>query len=93
MPELTDAQLDQLIKDIGLTRPRGGSERKPIAHATYRGARQHRYRKEPLCEPCRLAENAYQNERYAQRTAAPKRYLTEEEWQARVAARRDGGAS
>jgi hypothetical protein len=63
MADLTDAQLEQLIKDIGLKRPRGGSERKPIAHGTFKGARQHRYRKEPLCEPCRLAENAYQNER------------------------------
>jgi hypothetical protein len=77
--ELTDAQLDQLIKDIGLKRPRGGSQRKPIAHGTYRGARQHRYRKEPLCEQCRLAENAYQNQRYADR----QQYLTEEQWQAR----------
>jgi hypothetical protein len=86
VPELTDAELDQLIKDIGLKR-RDGSERKPIAHGTYRGARQHRYRKEPLCEPCRLAENAYQNERYAQRKQE-QGYLTEEEWQAR----RNGGA-
>lgn len=64
---LTDAELDQLIKDIGLKRPRGGSARKPIAHGTYRGARQHYYRKEQLCEPCRLAENAYQQARYAAR--------------------------
>jgi hypothetical protein len=96
MPELTDAQLTQLIKDIGLKRPRG-SERKPIAHGEFKGARQHRYRGEALCEPCRLAENAYQNERNARglrKKAAPKptQYLTEEEWQARVAARRNGGA-
>lgn len=97
---LTDAELDQLIKDIGLKKPRGGSERKPIAHGTFKGARQHRYRQEPLCEPCRLAENAYQNERNAaglrkRKKAAPKpkQYLTEEEWQARVVAGRDGGAS
>ncbi|MFD3835343.1 hypothetical protein ACFWWC_03675 [Streptomyces sp. NPDC058642] len=63
MPDLSDAQLDQLITDIGLKRPRGGSTRKPIAHGTFRGARQHRYRKEPLCGLCHLAENAYQNER------------------------------
>ena len=63
MADLTDAELDQLIKDIGLKRPRGGSARKPIAHGTFRGARQHRYRKEPLCQPCRDAENAYQRER------------------------------
>ncbi|HZF92029.1 hypothetical protein [Streptomyces sp.] len=87
MPELTDAELDQLIKDIGLKRPRGGSQRKPIAHGTYRGARQHRYRKEPLCEPCRLAENAYTKERYAERKKA-EGYLTEEQWQGR----QNGGA-
>ncbi|KAF2774673.1 hypothetical protein [Streptomyces sp. OM5714] len=88
MPEPTDAELDQLIKAIGLKRPRGGSERKPIAHGTYRGARQHYYRKEPLCEPCRLAHNAYQNERYRVRAQA-KGYLTEEQWQAR----QNGGAA
>lgn len=98
MPELTDAELDQLIKDIGLRKPRGGSQRKQIAHGTFKGARQHRYRKEPLCEPCRLAENAYQNQRNAlkpRKKAAPtpQQYLTEGEWQARVAARRNGGTS
>lgn len=82
MPDLTDAELDQLIKAIGLKRPRG-SQRKPIAHGTYRGARQHRYRKEPLCEPCRIAENTYQNDRYAKRRV----HLTEAEWQAKQAAR------
>lgn len=97
MPELTDAQLDQLIKDIGLKKPRGGSQRKPIDHGTFKGARQHRYRKEPLCEPCRLEENAYQNDRNARglrkkAASKPKQYLTEEEWQARQAGRRNGGA-
>lgn len=86
MADLTDTELDQLIEAIGLKRPRrGGSKRKPIAHGTYRGSRQHRYRKEPLCEPCRLAENAYQQERDAKgprRKATPTQYLTEEEWQA-----------
>lgn len=76
---LTDAELEAQIKAIGLKRPRGGSERKPIAHGTYRGARQHRYRKEQLCDPCRLAENAYQNDQYSARKA----HLTEAEWQAR----------
>ncbi|MFD4258175.1 hypothetical protein ACFWR9_11230 [Streptomyces sp. NPDC058534] len=94
---LTDAELDQLMTDIGLKRPRGGSERKPIAHGTYRGSRQHRYRKEPLCQPCRDAENAYQREHAARQprksAPKPKQYLTEEEWQARVAARRNGGES
>ncbi|MGW2550646.1 hypothetical protein [Streptomyces sp. NPDC001635] len=66
MPDLTDTQLDQLIKDIGLKRPRAGSARKPITHGTYRGARQHYYRKEQLCEPCRQAERDYQNARYAE---------------------------
>lgn len=95
MADLTDAELDQLIKDIGLKRPRGGSSRKPITHGTFRGARQHRYRKEPLCQPCRDAENAYQREQSAgkpRKKAAPKpkQYLTEEEWQARITARQDG---
>lgn len=67
---LTDSQLDDLIAAIGLKRPPGGSQRKPIAHGTYRGARQHRYRKEPLCEPCRLADLAYQRQRYAIRRGA-----------------------
>ncbi|MEU2062872.1 hypothetical protein [Streptomyces sp. NPDC013455] len=66
MADLTDAELDQLIKAIGLKLPRGGSLRKPIAHGTYRGARQHYYRKEPLCQPCRQAERDYQNARYAE---------------------------
>lgn len=34
---------------------------KPIAHGTYRGARQHYYRKEPLCADCRQADRDYQN--------------------------------
>ncbi|MGW6598471.1 hypothetical protein [Streptomyces sp. NPDC055036] len=88
MPDLTDAQLDDLIKAIGLRKPRGGSQRKPIAHGTFRGARQHRYRKESLCQPCRDAENAYQREQAAgkpRRKSAPKpkQYLTEEQWQAK----------
>lgn len=74
MPDLTDAELDQLIKDIGLKLPRGGSLRKPIAHGTYRGSRQHYYRREPLCEACRKAEREYQNARYAagKRQYSPK---------------------
>ncbi|MFJ1995269.1 hypothetical protein [Streptomyces asiaticus] len=87
MPELTDAQLDQLIADIGLKRPRGGSQRKPIAHGTYKGARQHYYRREPLCDDCRQAERDYRNKLRHGRSG----YLTEEEWQARQAAR-NGGA-
>ncbi|MBA4865965.1 hypothetical protein H1V43_32400 [Streptomyces sp. PSKA54] len=67
MPELTDAQLDQLIKDIGLKRPRGGSQRKPIAHGTYNGYRQHVYRKEQACAECMEANRLYLRERYAKR--------------------------
>lgn len=70
MPELTDAELDQLIDAIGLRRSRRGSQLKPIAHGTYKGARQHYYRKEPLCEPCRQAQNTYQNEQYRRRKQA-----------------------
>lgn len=46
MADLTDAELNQLIKAIGLKQPRGGSERKPIAHGTYRGARQEQARRD-----------------------------------------------
>jgi Zn-dependent M32 family carboxypeptidase len=94
VPDLTDAQLDQLITDIGLKRPRGGSPRKPTAHGELRGARQHRYRKEPLCEACHRAEAAYQRDKYKasgkprrRKKAAQAQYLTEEQWQAKVAAR------
>ncbi|GAQ52114.1 hypothetical protein [Streptomyces acidiscabies] len=87
MADLTDAQLDDLIKAIGLKRPRGGSQRKPIAHGTFRGARQHRYREEPLCQ--RERSGGKPRKKAAPK---PKQYLTEEEWQARVAARRNGGA-
>lgn len=98
MPDLTDEQLDQLIVDIGLNRPRGGSKYKPIAHGTLAGAKQHRYRKEPVCEPCRGAERDYQRERYGVRRASEvpdgqpsPLFLTEEQWQERVAARKAGG--
>ncbi|SFK74903.1 hypothetical protein [Streptomyces pini] len=92
MAELTDAQLDELMEAIGLTPPknRGGSKRKPIAHGTYRGARQHYYRREPLCEECRDAERAYQAERKTKQRHGRTGYLTEEEWQARRDAK--GGA-
>lgn len=121
MPELTDAQLDELIAAIGLTEPKPQRElkpcgtpaayarhlklreepcdacraantdakrrgstptprlRKPIDHGTPKGAKQHRYRREPLCPACREA----QRDRYH----AGKTYLTEEEWQARRAAK------
>jgi hypothetical protein len=137
MPELTDAQLGELITAIGLTEKRGRTpapcgtasaytrhvkrgepideacrqanteakrtkgtptpaRRKPIAHGTPRGAKQHRYRGEPLCDPCHRAEADYQREwtgaKPRTRKAPEQRtYLTEEEWQARVAARRNGG--
>lgn len=60
---LTDTELKHLMKAIGLRRPRGGSQRKPIAHGTYRGVSQHYYQKTPVCPPCRAAERAYQSER------------------------------
>ena len=34
---------------------------KPIAHGTYRGAAQHRRRKEKPCERCHQAERDYRN--------------------------------
>ncbi|SMF86416.1 hypothetical protein [Streptomyces sp. Amel2xC10] len=67
MPDLSDAELDQLIKDIGLKRPRGGSQRKPISHGTFKGAQQHRYRNEPMCEPCHEAWLAYWRAQNAKR--------------------------
>jgi hypothetical protein len=67
---LTDSQLDDLMKAIGLKRGPGGSQLKPIAHGTSKGAKQHRYRKEPLCQPCRLADLADQRQRYAARRGA-----------------------
>jgi hypothetical protein len=67
---LTDDQLNALIQAIGLKRPPGGSQRKPIAHGTPNGAKQHRYRKETLCQPCRVAEAADQRARYAARKGA-----------------------
>jgi len=73
--------------------------RKPIAHGEFRGARQHRYRGEELCEACHKAEADYQRERAA-KSGSPRKagkpkpqvYLTEAEWQARRAARQSGGA-
>lgn len=93
MPDLTDAQLDELMAAIGLTppKPRGGSKRKPIAHGEFRGARQHRYRGEAPCEACRDAERAYQNDRKTKQRHGRTGYLTEAEWQAKQAAK--GGAA
>ncbi|MCB5168045.1 hypothetical protein LG634_24860 [Streptomyces bambusae] len=68
---LTDPQLDDLIKAIGLKKPSGG-QRKPIAHGTVNGAKQHRWRKEPLCYPCRIAEAAGQRDRAAARKGVTK---------------------
>ncbi|MFD9721054.1 hypothetical protein [Streptomyces sp. NPDC059076] len=54
---LSDTELDDLIVALRLGQPRpGGSKLKPIAHGTYAGSKQHRYRDEPLCDPCRDAE-------------------------------------
>lgn len=39
-----------------------GRKRKPIRHGTYAGARAHRDRGIPLCEPCREAEREHQRE-------------------------------
>lgn len=69
---LTDAELDGLMKAIGLKRGRGGSQLKPITHGTSKGAKQHRYRRELLCEPCRLADLADQRRRYAARREAAR---------------------
>jgi hypothetical protein len=71
---------------------------KPIAHGTLKGYKQHRYRQEDACAACKAAVAAYQRDRSALAKGAPtgedgrpKHYLTEEEWQARQAGRRNGG--
>lgn len=103
MPDLTDAQLDELIVAIGLDRPRVGRPRKPIAHGTLAGYKQHRYRGETACDDCKRGMAEYTRERATARdgverkprakaTPKPMQYLTEEEWQARQAARQTGGA-
>ena len=100
---MTDAQLDQLITDLGLTQPRGGSQRKPIKHGTLAGYKQHRYRGEDACDDCKAGLAEYTRERATARDGIerkprkkavpkPRVYLTEEEWQARQAARQMGGA-
>jgi hypothetical protein len=102
MPDLTDTQLDQLIVAIGLKRNSGGRKRKPINHGTLAGYQQHRYRGETACDKCKAGLAEYARERATARDgierkprakAAPRpmQYLTEEEWQARVAARQNGG--
>jgi hypothetical protein len=96
MPDLTEDQLDQLIQDLGLKNPRGGAPRKPIAHGELRGAKQHRRRGEKPCDRRKPAEAAYQRNRHRARyhpewldtDDEPRAYLTEEEWQEIVAARR-----
>ena len=103
MPDLTDAQLDQLITDLGLDRPRVGRPRKPIAHGKLSGYKQHRYRGEDACADCKRGMADYQRERATARDGIERKprgkpepqpavYLTEEEWQARQAARQTGGA-
>lgn len=52
----------QLLVMLGLAGA-ASTYRKPIDHGTYRGAKQHYYRREPMCERCRKAERAYQSER------------------------------
>lgn len=77
-----------------MTGPRSAT---PIEHGTLNGARKHRYRRVPLCNPCRAEERKYQRERAAirRKSRAEERaeqglptYLTEDQWQARVAARK-----
>lgn len=67
-----------------------------IEHGTLNGARKEARRRLPICDACRVPMRAYQAERARarRRTAAEERaerglpnYLTEDEWQAHVAAR------
>lgn len=53
MPELTDAQLDQLIKDIGLTEPRHGQVIAPCG--TQSAYTRHVKKGEPIDDACRKA--------------------------------------
>jgi hypothetical protein len=114
VPDLTDAQLDDLMAAIGLTKRRSGpppsapcgtataysrhlrygeepcqpcrdanaaksreehargavrTDLPPIKHGTPQGARQHWYRKVPICEPCRQAFNTDQTRRRRERAA------------------------
>ena len=71
--------------------------RTPIDHGTLNGARKERRRGIPLCGPCREKEREYGRERAAARrkSLAEERaeqglpnHLTEDQWQARVAARK-----
>lgn len=96
MPDLTDAELDKLIKNIGL-KNRGGRPRQPIHHGELRGAKQHRYRGEKPCDACQRAEAKYQRDRHRARyhpdwtdpdTDEQRTYWTEEEWQQILAARK-----
>ena len=100
---MTDAQLDQLIVAIGLDRPHVGRPRKPIAHGTLAGYKQHKYRGETACNDCKRGMAEYTRERATardgiermprrKREPQPAVYLTEEEWQARQAALQMGGA-
>ncbi|MFJ8153883.1 hypothetical protein [Streptomyces sp. NPDC094468] len=84
---LTDAELDQLLDDIGLTAAGEPTEPDGIAHGSERGAREHRARGERVCPACHQAErDGYNRRRYGQTG-----YLTEEEWQARQVDRQSGG--
>lgn len=48
----------------------------PIKHGTTAGARAHKVRKIPLCEPCRIARNDYERKRHE---AARRRKEAEKE--------------
>ncbi|MFH8792253.1 hypothetical protein [Streptomyces sp. NPDC017941] len=112
MPDLTDAQLDQLITDLGLKDPHRGQSiapcgtqsaytrhvrnreaideacrkanteakrtkgtptpgrRKPIAHGTLAGYRQHKYRGESACDECLEGHRLYVRDRDRKLAAA-----------------------
>ncbi|MEU1800819.1 hypothetical protein [Streptomyces sp. NPDC019937] len=70
MPELTEAQLDQLIEDIGLKAPR---RTRPLAPCGTLAAYQRHMRKhEPIDDACRQANtNAKRTQSGAGKTLAP----------------------
>ena len=62
---LTEDERDQAAADQQRIARR--DRRTPIEHGTYRGYSLHRARKVPMCEPCRAANVAYEQERKARK--------------------------
>ena len=66
--DLTDAQVEALLKACGLVPPpkyRGGRPQLPITHGTTAGAHAHQRRREAACGDCARAIRQYQRDHYA----------------------------